>query len=180
MQFTNAPIVTFDVSQLEEGMLRPIGMYIALSWTWEKFVKKNVHIKKRIICDEAWMLVNKNMAGNEFTAQFLENCARRIRKRNGGLLVASQNFIEFADNPQGKAVLTNTVVNIFLKQNSTDIDAVQDTFKLSEGEKQFLLSARRGEMLIRMNEESSVAQAIPFKYEIDLISNAVANEKATE
>ena len=68
---------------------------------------------------------------------------RRIRKRNGGLLVASQNFVEFADNPQGKAVLTNTVVNIFLKQNSTDIDAVQETFKLSDGEKQFLLSAKR-------------------------------------
>ena len=95
-----------------------------------------------------------------------------IRKRNGGLLVSSQNFVEFADNPQGKAVLTNTVVNIFLKQNSTDIDAVQETFKLSDGEKHFLLTARRGEMLIRMNEESSVAMAVPFKYEQQLISNA--------
>lgn len=171
-EFTNAPIVNFDISQLEESILRPIGMYVALSWTWEKFVKKNPHIKKRIVCDEAWMLVNKNMAGSSYTATFLENCARRIRKRNGGLLVASQNFVEFADNPQGKAVLTNTVVNIFLKQNSTDIDAVQETFKLSDGEKQFLLSAKRGEMLIRMNEESSVAYAYPFPYEAELIRNA--------
>lgn len=170
--FKNSPIVTFDISRLEEGVLRPIGMYIALSWTWEKFVKKNPHIKKRIVTDEAWMLVNKNMAGHEYTATFLENCARRIRKRNGGLLVASQNFIEFADNPQGKAVLTNTVVNIFLKQDSTDIDAVQDTFKLSDGERNFLLGAKRGEMLIRMNGESSVAFAFPFEYEKELISKA--------
>ena len=42
-------------------------------------VKKNPKIKKRIICDEAWMLVSKNMAGHEFTETFLENCARRIR-----------------------------------------------------------------------------------------------------
>lgn len=174
--FKNSPIVTFDISRLEEGVLRPIGMYIALSWTWEKFVKKNPHIKKRIVTDEAWMLVNKNMAGHEYTATFLENCARRIRKRNGGLLVASQNFIEFADNPQGKAVLTNTVVNIFLKQDSTDIDAVQDTFKLSDGERNFLLGAKRGEMLIRMNGESSVAFAFPFDYEKELISKAYVSK----
>lgn len=174
--FKNSPIVTFDISRLEEGVLRPIGMYIALSWTWEKFVKKNPHIKKRIVTDEAWMLVNKNMAGHEYTATFLENCARRIRKRNGGLLVASQNFIEFADNPQGKAVLTNTVVNIFLKQDSTDIDAVQDTFKLSDGERNFLLGAKRGEMLIRMNGESSVAFAFPFEYEKELISKAYVSK----
>lgn len=168
--FLNSCVINFNVSQLEESVLRPIGMYIAMTWTWEKIVKRNPKIKKRIICDEAWMLVNKNMVGHEFTAQFLENCARRIRKRNGGLLVASQNFIEFADNPQGQAVLTNTTVKIFLKQNSTDIDAVQETFKLSDGEKQFLLTAKRGEMLIRMNEESSLGLAMPFQYETDLIS----------
>lgn len=170
--FKNSPIVTFDISRLEESVLRPIGMYIAMSWTWEKFVKKNPDIKKRIVCDEAWMLVNKNMAGNEYTAQFLENAARRIRKRNGGLLVASQNFIEFYDNPQGKSVLTNAVVNIFLRQDATDIDALQQTFKLSDGERNFLLSAKKGEFLIRMNGESSVAYALSFPYEQELISKA--------
>ena len=168
--FFDAPVVNFDISQLEESVLRPIGMYIAMTWTWEKFVKKNPKTKKRIVCDEAWMLVNKNMAGHEFTAQFLENCARRIRKRNGGLLVASQNFMEFADNPQGRAVLTNTVVNILLKQNPTDIDAVQEVFKLSGGEKQYLLTAKRGQILIRMNDESSQVYVLPFPDELALIS----------
>ena len=171
--FGNSPIVTFDISRLEESVLRPIGMYIALSWTWEKFVKKNPHIKKRVVCDEAWMLVNKNMAGSEYTATFLENCARRIRKRNGGLLVASQNFVEFANNEKGKAVLTNTVVNIFLRQDATDIDAVQDTFKLSDGERNFLVGAKRGEMLIKMNGESSVVYAMSFEHEKELITNAM-------
>lgn len=170
IDFANSPIVTFDISKLEESVLRPIGMYIAMSWTWEKFVKKNPHIKKRIVCDEAWMLVNKHMAGNQYTAAFLEKAARRIRKRNGGLLVASQNFIEFADNPQGKAVLTNAVVNIFLRQDSTDIDGVQSTFKLSDGERNFLLGARRGEMLVKMNGESSVAHVLAFPYEEELIN----------
>ena len=168
--FFDRPIITFDVSQLEENILRPIGMYVAMTWTWEKFIKKNPKIKKRIICDEAWMLVKKNMPGNEYTADFLEKAARRIRKRNGGLLVASQNFKEFADNPSGEAVLTNAIVNIFLQQSSTDIEAVKKTFMLSDGEKGFLLTAKRGEMLIRSNGESCVALAYPFKYEHDLIT----------
>lgn len=167
--FKNAPIVTFDVSRLEESVLRPIGMYVALSWTWEKFGKKNPQIKKRIVCDEAWMLVNKNMKGYEYTAQFLETSSRRIRKRNGGLLVASQNFTEFAESSQGKAVLTNAKTNIFLGQASSDVDALQDTFKLSDGEKLFLLQARRGEMLVRMDDESAVVQVIPFDVERELI-----------
>lgn len=174
--FKHAPVVTFDISRLEENVLRPIGMYVALSWTWEKFVKKNPENKKRVICDEAWMLMNKNMPGSEYTAQFLENAARRIRKRNGGLLVASQNFIEFADNPQGKAVLTNATVNIFLQQDSTDIDALKDTFKLSDGEKNFLLTAGKGQMLIRTREESSVAFAYAFDYEKKLITSAYATQ----
>lgn len=167
--FRNAPIVTFDISRLEESILRPIGMYVALSWTWEKFGKKNPQIKKRIVCDEAWMLVNKNMAGSEYTAQFLETTSRRIRKRNGGLLVASQNFTEFAESSQGRAVLTNAKTNIFLGQAASDVDALQDTFKLSDGEKLFLLQAKRGEMLIRMDNEAAIAQVIPFDIERELI-----------
>ena len=169
VNFTNAPIVTFDISQLEENILRPIGMYVALTWTWEKFIKRNQLVLKRIVCDEAWMLVNKNMPGHEFTAQFLENTARRIRKRNGGLLVASQNFIEFASSPQGKAVLNNAVVNIFLGQDSTDIKELQETFRLSDGEAMFLLGAKKGQMLIKTDSESAIASVIPFEYEKKLI-----------
>lgn len=167
--FKDAPIVTFDVSKLEENILRPIGMYVALSWTWEKFVKKNPQIKKRIVCDEAWMLVSKNMAGSEYTATFLENAARRIRKRNGGLLVASQNFTEFARSTQGEAVLKQAITNIFLGQDPTDVDALQDTFKLSDGEKIFLMGAKRGQMLIKMHNESATVQVIPFEFEKSLI-----------
>ena len=170
VDFKNSPVITFDISQLEESILRPIGMYIALSWTWEKFIKKNPEVKKRIITDEAWMLVNKNMAGHEYTSAFLDKAARRIRKRNGGLLVASQNFIEFDESEQGKAVLTNASMNIFLKQDASDIDSVQNVFKLSEGEKNFLLSAKTGEMLIRAGEESSIAYALSFPYEKSLIT----------
>lgn len=165
----DAPVVCFDVSGLEGDTLRPIGMYIALSWCNEKFAKRDLSIRKRIVCDEAWMLVKKSMAGSEYTAHFLETVARRIRKRNGSLLVASQNFKEFIENPQGEAVLTNTHVNIFLKQNNTDLDAVQQKFKLSDGERDFLATAKKGHFLMKLSRESTTGYAYPFPMEKYLI-----------
>jgi len=168
--FQNTPVVTFDVKDLEDNVLRPIGMYVALTWAWEKFGKKYPGILKRIICDEAWMMLNKRLAGSEFTAQFLENVSRRARKRGTGLVVASQNFREFSQNLSGQAVLTNAAVNIFLQQNTTDIDAVQQEFHLSDGERNFLLQAKKGEFLLRMNGDSYVGYALPFEYEMKHIA----------
>lgn len=172
VDFNNAPVVRFDLSQLEESVLRPIGMFIALQWTWEMFAKKNPYVKKRIVVDEAWMFLNKGMAGSDYTADFLENCARRIRKRNGGLCVASQGFREFANSKQGQAVLQNTTVKCFMKQDSTDIASVQDSFQLSDGEREYLLRLQRGEMLIKMQGESSTAYVFSFDFERKLIQKS--------
>lgn len=169
MNYKDSPVICFDIKQLEENVLRPIGMYIALSWAWEKFAKKNPMIKKRIVCDEAWMLTNPNMAGYQYTAQFLETCSRRSRKRNCSLLVASQNFKEFASCPQGEAVLTNSVVRFFLRQSPTDIDAIQEKFKMSNGEKQYLMSPPKGHFLLKMNSESTIGYAHATDYEKYLI-----------
>lgn len=171
----SAPIVSFNVSKLEEGTLRPIGMYIAMSYVWDKIVKRNYSIKKRVIVDEAWMMLNENYAGHEYTASFLEKCARRIRKRNAGLCVASQNFIEFANCSQGQAVLMNTAVKMFLKQNETDIDALQEKFKISNGERDFLLTSKTGEVLIKTDTDSAICKVSPFKKEIDLIHNSAVH-----
>jgi len=168
-RLTQVPVVNFDIHTLEEGTLRPIGMYIAMTYIWEKFVKKNYKVKKRVVCDEAWMMLNKGMPGYEYTAQFLEKCARRIRKRNAGLLVASQNFVEFTDCTQGKAVLSNTAVRIFLKQNEVDLHAIQSEFHLSDGETEYLKTADTGEFLLKMDGDSTVGTVLASPYEHDLI-----------
>ena len=144
-------------------------MYIALSWCSEKFAKQDIAIRKRIVCDEAWMMVKKSMPGSAYTSHFIETVARRIRKRNGTLLVASQNFKEFLESPQGEAVLFSTHVNIFLKQSATDLDAVQAKFKLSNGERDYLANPRKGHFLLKMGNESTVGYAYPFAVEKALI-----------
>ena len=174
-RISSVPIVNFNVSQLEESVLRPIGMYVAMTYIWEKFVKRNFKIRKRVVCDEAWMMLNQSMSGHEYTAAFLEKCARRIRKRNAGLLVASQNFIEFSSCNEGKSVLSNTAVRIFLKQSETDLHAVQEEFNLSDGETEFLRTSDIGEFLLKTDNEATVAVAVSCTMERDLLTkkNAV-------
>ena len=78
---------------------------------------------------------------------------------------------------QGQAVLKQAVTNIFLKQDGSDLDALQDLFKLSDGEKLFLMQARRGQMLVRMQGESSTVDVIPFEYEKQLIEKQIKGIK---
>lgn len=167
--FREAPIINFDVHELEESRMRPIGMYIAMNWIWEKFVKKDLKTRKRVICDEAWMLLSTSMKGFEYTSRFLEQSARRIRKRNGALLVASQNFHEFVGNKVGQAILANCSINIFLKQDNKFIEAFQDYFKVSDGEKSFLTSCKRGQGIIKIGQETAVVNVTGFPCESQLI-----------
>lgn len=166
----NAPLVVFNVSQLEESVLRPIGMYIVFSWLWDKFIKKHPERKKVVVLEEAWMLIKESLAGSEYTAEFVEKAARRIRKRNGSLIVSSQNVREFEKSAQGQAVLDNTTIKILMRQEPADINTTQRVFQLSEGEKTSLLSAKRGDCLIKMNETSTKGIVFAFDFEDKLIS----------
>ena len=168
--FKNLPVINFDVKKLDSSAasLRPIGMYIALTFVWDKFVKRNPGVKKRVIVDEAWMFLNQNMAGHQFTAAFLETLARRIRKRKAGLLVASQNFSEFLQCPEGQSVVKNSPYTFFLKQSETDLDNLQDIFRLTEGERRFVTNAGVGMMLLKTERGSCTLKsyAFPFEHEI--------------
>lgn len=168
--FDNAPIIRFDIQGIEDEILRPIGMNIVTNWCWNKFIKRDLKTKKRLVVDEAWLMLQKNMRGSEYTALFLEKCARRIRKYNGSLCCASQNFREFVSRDEGLAILSNSAVKIFLKQEPEDIQAVGNRFILSDGEKQFLLSATIGEALMKVGKESFIADIFAFPFEDRLIS----------
>lgn len=174
----NYPIITFDISQLEsDAVILPIAMFVTLTWIWEGYVKKEQDKNKRIIVDECWKMMDPTMPGSEFTASFLNTAARRCRKRACALVVASQSFHEFIDNPKGLAVLMNASVNIFLRTEAMAIDSIQQTFQMSDGERNFLMSARKGQILIRMGEESCAGYVVPFDYEKELIENPFAYVK---
>lgn len=143
-----APLVSFNILGLEEKFLRPLAMHVTMSWVWEKFVKKNAGKFKSVVVDEAWMFAKYHQ-----TMEFLETMARRARKRQTSLMVATQNFIEFASKPQGQAVLTNLDTIVLMGQNPNEIDAVTSTFKLSPSQREFLLRLRRGQALMRVGQQ---------------------------
>lgn len=169
------PVINFDIKELDSisDRMRPIGMYVVSSFIWDKFAKKLPGIQKRVVVDEAWLLLNKNMEGYEFTSKFLERLARRLRKRRGGLIVASQNLGEFISSSEGEAIINNAVYNIYLAQSKKDLEKIQDVCKITDGEKAFLTQAQVGDMLLKTEKGSSSIRTHSFPFEHELLTRRV-------
>ena len=176
-----SPFINLDISQLEEKFARPLAQQILLTWIWEKFVKKNSEdrkkaTKKRVIVDEAWMLLPYPEA-----VEFLNTMARRARKRNVSLAVVSQRFQDFYENADAQAVLTSSDTKLFLAQDKSEINYLKEVFKLSEGEAGFLTMCSVGEGLLKVGQESAIIQITPTQKEFEFVdtnlNNLVKNRK---
>ncbi len=161
----DAPLVGFDLSALEERFARPLAMHVVLGWIWEKFVKRNPRILKRVVVDEGWMFMK-----HSDTAVFLENMARRARKRRCSLCVASQSFREFAEDPLGRAVLTNLDTLMLMQQSSKDVDEVARAFQLSQGQREFLLAVGIGEGLLRAGRQVAGVRVVASESEWQFVT----------
>ena len=175
------PFINLDISQLEENFARPLAQQILLSWIWEKYVKKNSEdkakaIKKRVLVDEAWMLLPYPEA-----VDFLNKMARRARKRNVSLAVMSQKFQDFYEKPEVQAVLTSSDTKLFLAQDKSEIQYLKEVFKLSDGEAHFLTTCQRGEGLLKVGEDTAIIAIQPTKKEFEFVEtnmNKLAKLKA--
>ena len=161
--------ININISKLEERFARPLAQQILLSWIWEKYVKKNSEDKtkarnKRVLVDEAWMLLPYPEA-----VDFLNTMARRARKRNVSLTVVSQKFQDFYENKGVQAVLTSAETKLFLAQDKSEIEYLQEVFKLSEGEANFLITCTRGEGLIKIGYSSAVIAIRPTQREFEFV-----------
>ena len=161
--------INIDISGLEERFARPLAQQILMSWIWEKYVKKNSEDKskashKRVLVDEAWMMLDYPEA-----IQFLNTMARRARKRNVSLTVVSQKFQDFYEKKEAQAILTSAETKLFLAQDKSEIEYIREVFKLSEGEKDFLLTCNRGEGLLRIGYESAIIAIRPTQREFEFV-----------
>ncbi len=145
--FTNLPtnvnihnrLVVFSIRDLDEE-LRPIAMYMIVNFIWNT-IKSN--LKKRVlIIDEAWWLM-KYPDG----ASFMFGLVKRSRKYFLGVTTITQDVEDFFLSPYGRPIITNSSLQLLLKQSPAMIDIVVKTFNLTETEKSFLLEAPIGEGL---------------------------------
>ncbi len=174
------PFINIDISQLEERFARPLAQQIMLSWVWEKYVKKNSEdkakaVKKRVLVDEAWMLLPYPEA-----VDFLNTMARRARKRNVSLAVISQKFQDFYEKQEVQAVLTSSETKLFLAQDKSEIQYLKEVFKLSEGEAGFLITCGRGEGLLKVGGDSAVLAIQPTKKEFNFVETNLTKQAALE
>lgn len=133
----NKKLVVFSVRDMEDD-LKPVAMYIITHHIWN-VVRKELR-KRLLVIDEAWWMMK-----SEDTASFLFGIAKRGRKYYLGLSTITQDVADFLNSPYGSAMLTNSSIQMLLRQSPTSVDLVQSTFKLSDEEKYLLLESDVGE-----------------------------------
>ena len=133
----NNQLIVFSIRDLEDE-LRPIAMYIVLNYIWNVVRSE---LKKRILCvDEAWIMMQ-----HEDSARFLFGMAKRGRKYYLGMTTITQDVVDFMSSPYGKPIVTNSSMQLLLKQSPAAINVIGETFFLTEGEKYLLLESEVGE-----------------------------------
>lgn len=157
------PFVVFGIKNLEDT-LRPVAMHIILDYIWT-IVKKS--LKKRIlVVDEAWYLMQY-----EDSASFLRGIVKRGRKYYLGVTTITQDVDDFLATPYGKEIVTNSAIQILLKQHTAAIDQIGQVFYLSEGEKQLLLTAGKGQGIFFAGQNHVAIEVISSDEEHALITS---------
>jgi len=133
----NQKFVVFSVRDMEDD-LRPVAMYLIIHFIWNAVRRK---LKKRLlVIDEAWWIMK-----SEDGASFLSHIAKRARKYYLGVATITQDVGDFLSSPYGNPIITNSAIQLLLKQSPAAIDLLQNIFKLTDEEKFLLLESDVGE-----------------------------------
>ena len=163
----DSKITVFTLRELADE-IRPIVMFIILDYVWTK-VRKDLR-RRLLVVDEAWYLMRY-----EDSAKILQGFVKRARKYYLGVTVISQNADDFLSSAYGKAIVTNSALQMLFKQSPAAIDQVAQVFYLSQGERHMLLSAAVGEGLFFAGQNHVAIRVISSPDE-----HALATSKPSE
>ena len=155
-------LIVFSIRDLEDE-LRPVAMYIILNFVWSLI---RAELKKRVmVIDEAWLLMK-----NEDSASFLFGLAKRSRKYYLGLTTITQDVEDFLGSPYGRPIVTNSSLQLLLKQSPVAIDSIGKAFSLTDVEKNYLLETDIGQGLFIAGLKHAAIQIVPSYFEDQLIT----------
>ncbi|GAA1034247.1 MULTISPECIES: VirB4 family type IV secretion system protein [Amycolatopsis] len=157
-------LTVFSLRDLPDE-LRPIGTLLTLDTVWRRVSNPAIRRPRLITVDEAWLLM-QDPAG----ARFLHRMAKAARKHWAGLTIATQDVGDVLGTDLGKAIIANAATQILLRQAPQAIDEIVATFNLSEGEKQFLISADKGQGLLSTGTQRVAFQSLASPQENALIT----------
>ena len=165
----NNSMVVFNIRDLEDE-LRPVAMYIVLSHIWN--IVRSEQKKRMLIVDEAWQLMKYDDSAN-----FLFSLAKRARKYYLGLTTISQDVEDFMGSKMGRAIVSNSSMQLLLKQSSSAVDVLSDVFKLTEEERKRLSNFPVGQGLFFAGQNHVHIQIIASNTEHQLISTSPNSSK---
>ena len=159
----NNQLVCFSVRDLEDE-LRPIAIYTVINYIWN--IVRSEMRKRILVIDEAWWMMQ-----NEDSAKFIFALVKRCRKYYLGVTTITQDVNDFLTSPYGQAIVTNSSMQILLKQSPAAIDLVQKTFILTEGERFLLLECGIGEGIFFAGNKHVAMKVVASYTEDQLITS---------
>ncbi|MFE0178048.1 VirB4 family type IV secretion system protein [Streptomyces sp. NPDC059002] len=161
---TTGHLTVFALRRLPDEVKAP-GMLLALDTIWRQVTHRPQPGRHLVVVDEAWLLMREGEG-----ARFLFRMAKAARKHWTGLAVVTQDADDVLASPLGRAVVSNAATQVLLRQAPQAIDAISENFRLCHGEREFLLSAARGEALLltgdRRHKVSLISVAAPGEHEV--------------
>ncbi|MFH1632031.1 MAG: DUF87 domain-containing protein [bacterium] len=159
---TNNQLVIFSVRDLEDE-LRPMAIYTIVNYIWN--VVRSERKKRILAIDEAWWLMQ-----HEDSARFIFSLVKRARKYYLGVTTITQDINDFLRSQYGQAIVTNSALQLLMKQSPAGIDVIADTFNLTQSEKYLLLEAAVGEGIFFAGPKHAAIKIIASYAEDQLIT----------
>lgn len=161
-----APIVDFDISRLSKsGIERPLAQHVLMTWIWNRFVLNDPKSKKRVIQDEAWMMLEYPSMIN-----FFKLLSARGRKWNVALTLVSQRYEMFDRTKEAQDVIAQLSTVAFMKQPDQDIEPILRTFKFSEDVGRMIRTADKGDVIMKAGKEIVFFKSTPTPSEWKFIN----------
>ncbi|MFB6226086.1 MAG: VirB4-like conjugal transfer ATPase, CD1110 family [Candidatus Paceibacteria bacterium] len=155
-------LVVFTVRDLEDE-LRPMAIYNLVNYIWNRVRSE---MKKRLlIIDEGWWMMM-----HEESAKFIFSLVKRARKYYLGVTMITQDVNDFLNSQYGQAIVTNSSLNLLMKQDPSAIDNIQETFMLTEGEKYLLLESDVGEGIFFAGRKHAAIKVVASYTEDQLVT----------
>ncbi len=161
----NDQIICFDISEIKDEIMRFYVCLVLTTWITNKYMATKERNERYVVIDEAW-----NLFKNKETSDFLENLARRARKKRVAMILATQNLSELRQSRQAEAIVNCCDTIILLKQSIGSIDEVMRFFKLPSGAKEILAKAQQGESIIVKGGEVRAIKIDMTKFESEFIT----------
>ena len=155
-------LVVFSVRDLEDE-LRPMAIYTIINYIWN--VVRSERKKRILVIDEAWWLMQ-----NEDSAKFIFALAKRARKYYLGVTTITQDVNDFLTSQYGQAIVTNSSLQVLLKQSPAAVDLIAKTFNLTQSEKYLLLEAAVGEGIFFAGQKHAAIKVVASYTEDQIIT----------